>query len=60
MTRIASQINATVTYWERQDDAGIPVLTNEQASLLASEVSTALGEHVLLVVDSSRVQVIPL
>ena len=57
---IASQANATVAHWERRDDAGVPVLTEEQASDLASTVSNSLSQHLLLVVDGSGVQVIPL
>jgi hypothetical protein len=58
--RIASQANATVTLWERRDDAGVPTLTDEQASEYALAVSNATGEHVLIVIDRSGVQVIPL
>lgn len=58
--RIASQANATVTLWERRDDAAVPTLTEEQASDLATVVSNSPGEHALLVVDGSGVQVIPL
>jgi hypothetical protein len=60
VNRIASGANATVTHWERRDSAGAPDLTDEQASIHAAAVSNAPGEHVLLVVDASGVQVIPL
>jgi hypothetical protein len=58
--RIASLANATVTLWERRDDAGVPVLTEEEISALATAVSEAPGEHVLLVIAVAAVQVIPL
>ena len=58
--RIASVANATVTLWERRDDAGVPELTNEEIAALAAAVSEAPGEHVLLVVAAAAVQVIPL
>ena len=60
VNRIASQANATVTLWERRDDPGAPELTDDETSALADAVSGAPGEHVILIVDASGVQAIPL
>ena len=60
VNRIAFQASATVTAWERRDDAGTPELTDDQAAAAVATVISAPGEHVLLVVDAQGVQVIPI
>ena len=60
VNQIISQANATVTHWERRDDAGVPQFTAEEASDLTNAISNAAGEQVLLIADASGVQIIPL
>ena len=57
---IAERSGAHLTFWVRSDDAGAPTLTDEQVSETAVQVSNVSGDNVLITMDRSGVQVIPL
>ena len=47
------------TVWERRDDAGVPVVTDERSDALVSSIADAPGQRVLLLIDATGVHVIP-
>ena len=56
---IAASLGTALTTWERRDDAGVPDLDAEAVADVAERIRSAPGERVLLVVDATGVQVIP-
>ena len=57
---IVAAANARTTYWDRRDNAGAPTLDEAQVSEIVAQVSNSPGDEVLIIVDESGVQVIPI
>ena len=57
--RIEAKAGIRFTVWERRDDAGVPMVTDERVNAIVSGIADAPGQRVLLLIDASGVHLIP-